>query len=213
MSTRILLADDHEIVRFGLKIVLELCQEFVVVGDVANGRDAVSKADLLKPDIVIMDIAMPELNGIDATRMILKRHPEIRIIIYSMYQTDEYIYQACNAGAFGFVLKKSGYLSVIDAVKSVKKGKKYFCEEIGQTEIILSNRVKQFHSPIESLSSREREILQLVVDGNTSARIAEMLSLSPKSVETYRSRLMVKLGVTNISSLVKFAIQHNLTNS
>lgn len=211
MAVKILIADDHAIVRDGLRMILEALNDIVVVGEAGDGRDAVKKAEILKPDVVLMDISMPELNGIEATRMILERLPATRIIVLSMHHTHEHVFRACQAGAMAFLLKESAGSFVVKAVRAVMRGQRYFSEEIEVPDTTNSGSRSHIQSPIESLSLREREVLQLVVEGNTSARIAELLSLSPKSVETYRSRLMLKLGITNIPSLVKFALQHGIT--
>lgn len=212
MPIRILLADDHAVVRDGLKMILEMRGDMRVVGEAMNGRDAVAKAESLRPDVVVMDVAMPELNGIEATQMIREILPSTRVLILSVHHTTEHIFRAIQAGAGGYILKESAGTEVVKAVWSVMKGHLYFgrgveaspdtwCRECGDAR----------KSPLERLSTREREVLQHVVEGKTSAEIAERLSLSPKSVETYRSRLMVKLDVGNIPSLVKFAILHGIT--
>lgn len=211
MPVRILIADDHAIVRDGLKMILESQREMSVVGEAKNGREALEQAVALRPDVILMDISMPELNGIEATRMIHEQLPKARIIILSMHHTDEHVFRGCQAGAMAFLLKESAGASVVKAIAAVMRGKTYFGEGVQSPDMSLYGSRVQQQSPLDSLSLREREVLQLVVEGNTSARIAEALSLSPKSVETYRSRLMLKLGISNIPSLVKFALQHGIT--
>ncbi len=208
MTVRILIADDHALVRDGLRMILEAEDDLSVVGTAANGRDAIAQAEALRPDVIIMDIAMPQLNGIEATAIICSALPEARVIVLSMHQTREHVHRAMQAGAEGYILKESAGTEVVKAVRSVMKGHRYFSHGL------------DFHpaahppkSPLDLLSRREREVLQLVVEGRTSAEIADALSLSPKSVETYRSRLMLKLGLTNIPSLVKFALLHGITPS
>jgi DNA-binding NarL/FixJ family response regulator len=213
-SITVFIADDHAVVRDGLRLLLESQVDIKVVGDAADGRQAIMQVQRLCPDVVIMDIAMPELNGIDATRLIRKNCPSTQVIILSMHATTEHIFQAIYAGALGYVLKESAGIEVVKAVRTVYAGDRYISRKID--EIMVENYISQrmthgAKSPLESLSYREREVLQLVVEGKSSAEIADVLLLSPKTVETYRSRLMHKLGIRDIPSLVKFAIQHGLT--
>lgn len=212
MPVRILIADDHAVVREGLKMILESQKNLVVVGTAVNGNDAIEKAVALRPDVILMDIAMPELNGIEALRIIGDQTPHARVIILSMHSTNEHVFRAVQAGARGYILKESAGSHVVKAIRAVIKGHEYFCDDI---DILSLRRTfggrSSVQSPLDSLSSREREVLQLVVEGKTSVEISEILALSPKSVETYRSRLMLKLGITNIPALVKFALQHGIT--
>jgi DNA-binding NarL/FixJ family response regulator len=211
MTVKILIVDDHAVVRDGLRMILEAKRDLSVVGTAANGRDAVAKAEALRPDVVLMDIAMRDLNGIEATRLICRAAPSVRVIILSMYHTGEHVYRALEAGARGYVLKESAGDEVVKAVRSVMQGRSYFGKGVEHPSKggRLAGR-RQQKSPLDSLSTREKEVLQLVVEGKTSVEIAETLALSPKSVETYRSRLMKKLGVRNIPSLVMFAVQHRI---
>jgi DNA-binding NarL/FixJ family response regulator len=212
MPVKILIVDDHAVIREGLRLILESLDEMTVVGEALDGRDAIEKAGALKPDVIIMDITMPEMNGIEATRMICESLPTVKIIILSMHHTNEHIFRAIQAGARAYLLKESAGAWVVKAVHAVMKGHYYFGAGV-EAPPNLSHAGKQSRhsSPLDSLSQREREVIQLVVEGKTSAEIAEILYLSPKSVETYRSRLMLKLGVTNIPSLVKYAILHGIT--
>jgi DNA-binding NarL/FixJ family response regulator len=212
MPVRILIVDDHAIVREGLKMILESLNDLSVVGEAGNGREALAQAEALLPDVIIMDIAMPELNGIEATRMIRERLPAVRVIILSMHQTNEHVFRAMQAGASAYLLKESAGFSVVDAVRAVMRGLLYFGEGIEAPNKPKSGNHTPQKSPLDSLSRRERETLQLVAEGNSNAAIAELLHISPKSVETYRSRLMLKLGVSNVSDLVKFALQHGVTS-
>ncbi len=214
MTVTVFLVDDHSVVRDGLKLLLETQPDIKVVGDAANGRDAVLRLAKLRPDVVIMDIIMPELNGIEATRKVVEICPSTKIVILSMYSTPEHIFQAFHAGAYGYILKESAGSEVVEAVRSVHKGKRYLSEKI--SGIVIDDYVKQRQmseskSPLARLSQREREILQLLAEGKTSAEMARMLFVSPKTIETYRSRLMRKLGINDLPALVKFAIQHGLT--
>jgi len=214
MSITVLLADDHAVLRDGLRLLLEAHPDIKVVADVANGRDAVSKATQLSPDIVIMDIAMPELNGIEATRQIREVCPSAQIIILSIYSTSEHIFQALQAGACGYLLKESAGIEIVNAVRAVHAGQRYLSQKISDRVVddyITQRKAVEAKSPLAHLSPREREILQLVVEGKSSTEIAKVLYLSSKTVDTYRTRLMKKLDISDIPSLVKFAIQHGLT--
>jgi DNA-binding NarL/FixJ family response regulator len=215
MPIRVILADDHAVVLDGLRVLLESQGDISVVGTAGDGRTAVALARELLPDIVVMDISMPELNGIDATCELLEALPTVRVIILSMHSTSEHIYRALQAGARGYVIKESAGKEVVKAVVAVHAGKRYISEKI--SDLIIDDYVLRKDdtltpSPLARLSLREREVLQLVVEGRSSAEIAGTLFLSPKSVDTYRSRLMQKLGVKDLSSLIKFAIQHGLTS-
>jgi len=205
-----MLADDHAVVRDGLRALLEGGNDLQVVGVAGNGREAVSEALRLRPDIVIMDIAMPELDGVEATRRIVERSPETRVLILSMYLSAEHIYRALQAGAQGYVLKESAGEEVVDAIRTLRAGKRYLSHRITETVIDDYLREGTNVSPLDSLSLRERDVLQLVVEGRTNAAIAQALSLSPKTVETYRARIMKKLKVKDTVELVKFSMRHGL---
>lgn len=214
MAIRVFLADDHAVMRDGLRLLLESEDGITVAGEAANGRQAVLQVKQLSPDVVVMDIAMPELNGIEATKQIRKTCPSTQVVILSMYATPEHIFRALRAGAKGYLLKESAGKELMESVYAVYAGRQYLSRRISETVIYdyenwLDNATPR--SPLELLSNREREILQSVVEGKSSMDIAKILCLSPKTVETYRSRLMKKLGVSNIPSLVKFAIQHGIT--
>lgn len=210
----VLIADDHAMLRDALAYMLTAQPDIAVVGGAGDGREAVELVRQLRPDVVVMDIWMPELNGIDATLQITGISPQTRVIILSMQGTSEHLYRSLQAGAYGYLLKGSAGKMLVEAVRAVHAGNRYFSEEM--THVLVEDFVQQRErgpqvSPLERLSAREREILQLVVEGKSSAEIAEVLTLSPKTVETYRSRLMAKLGIKDVPSLVKFAVQHGLT--
>jgi DNA-binding NarL/FixJ family response regulator len=214
MSITVFLADDHAVVRDGLRFLLEAQHDIKVIGDAANGRDAVRQVAKLRPDVVIVDIAMPDLNGIEATRQIRETHPSAQVIILSMHSTTEHVFRALQAGARGYLLKESAGVEVISAVRAVYAGSRYLSEKISNQVIddyVRQRDAVEAQSPLARLSPREREVLQLVVEGKSSAEIADILFLSPNTVETYRSRLMQKLGISDLPGLVKFAIQHGLT--
>jgi DNA-binding NarL/FixJ family response regulator len=210
MPVSVMLADDHAVVRDGLRALLEAGNDLQVVGVAGNGREAVAEALRLRPDIVIMDIAMPELDGVEATRRIVERSPETRVLILSMYLSAEHIYRALQAGAQGYVLKESAGEEVVDAIRALRAGKRYLSHRITETVIDDYLREGTNVSPLDSLSLRERDVLQLVVEGRTNAAIAQALSLSPKTVETYRARIMKKLKVRDTVELVKFSMRHGL---
>jgi DNA-binding NarL/FixJ family response regulator len=211
MTITVLIADDHAVIRDGLRLLLEGQADLRVVGQVADGREAVREALRLQPDVVIMDLAMPLLNGIDATTLILEKCEATRVVILSMHSTVEHVYRALQAGATGYLRKESAGSEVVDAVRAVHAGRRYLSQKITETVVDEYIRKRAVESPLESLSMREREILQLIVEGHSGVDIARLLSLSPKTVDTYRSRMMAKLGVADLASLVKFAIQHGLT--
>ena len=214
MSITVLLADDHAVLRDGLRLLLEAQHDIRVIADAANGRDAVRQVVKLCPDVVIMDIAMPELNGIEATRQIREVCPSAQVIILSIYSTSEHIFQALQAGACGYLLKESAGIEVVHAVRAVHAGQRYLSQKIADRVVdgyITQRKAVEAKSPLARLSPREREILQLVVEGKSSTEIAEVLYLSSKTVDTYRTRLMKKLDISDIPSLVKFAVQHGLT--
>jgi len=208
---RVLLADDHAVVRDGLRALLDAQPAIEVVGDVANGREAVREAQKLQPDIVIMDIAMPDLNGIEATLQIQDVAASTQIVILSMHSTTEHIFRALQAGARGYLLKDSAGAEVAEAVRVVHGGRRYLSHRIAAA--VIDDYISERHrtSPLDSLSRRERQILQLIAEGKTSAEVGTMLFLSPKTIETYRSRMMRKLGIGDVPNLVKFAIQHGIT--
>ena len=207
----VLLADDHAVVRDGLGVLLERSGGIRVVAVADDGRAAVAEARRLQPMVIVMDIAMPQLNGIDATMEILRVLPDTKVVILSMHYSREHVYRALHAGALGYVLKESAGAEVVQAVKAVAAGRRYLSAKITNTVVEDYVREGPREGPLESLSTRERQILQLTVEGRSSAEIAGTLHLSPKTVDTYRSRLMQKLGLDDLPALVKFAIQNGLT--
>jgi len=208
---RIVLADDHAVVRDGLRVLLQAQPDFEVVGDAANGREAMRLTQQLHPDVVVMDIAMPELNGIEATLQIHDVAPATQVLILSMHSTTEHIFRALHAGARGYLLKDSAGAEVVDAVRVVHAGRRYLSPKIASTVIDDYISERQRASPLDSLSRRERQILQLVAEGKSSAEAAAMLFLSPKTVDTYRSRMITEIGHCRRAEPVKFAIQHGVT--
>lgn len=210
MSISIYIADDHSILRDGLAAILQTQEDIEIVGGGDNGRQAVKEVVRLQPDLVIMDIVMPNLNGIEASMLLRHSAPESKVIILSMYGTREHIFRALQAGAKGYLLKSSAAVELLNAVRAVHAGQRYLSQKISGAVIddyLLGVRTV---SPLETLSVREREVMQLVAEGHSSSQVAAILSLSPKSIDTYRSRLMQKIGVSDFPGLVKFSILHGL---
>jgi DNA-binding NarL/FixJ family response regulator len=207
---RILIVDDHSIVRDGLALLIERESGMKVVGFAASGEEAVTATRRLKPDLIIMDLMLPALNGIDATRRILSEFPGTRIIALSACHTSEQVSRALRAGALGFVMKTEAATELLRAVQMVTAGKQYVSPAITALFADGAPSMPFPKSPFELLSSREREVVQLIVAGSTSSDIAAHLSLSRKTVDTYRGRIMVKLGVANRSALIRFALEYEL---
>jgi DNA-binding NarL/FixJ family response regulator len=211
MPIRILIADDHGVVAEGLKHLVEAESDMEVVALVEDGREAVQQARDLQPDVVLMDLSMPELNGADATRAILQRDPKCRVIVLSMYSQREYVRRALKAGAAGYVVKRSAAKEVVEAIRAVHAGQRYLSPRVADVVLEDYSDEKQ-DDPLARLSAREREVLQLLAEGRTGAEIAQRLSLSQKTVETYRARLVEKLGIRDLAGLVRFAIQRGLVS-
>ena len=208
MAIRILIADDHGVVAEGLKSLAEAEPGIEVVGIVADGREAVQHARESKPDVVVMDMSMPELNGADATRAILQNDPSCRVIVLSMYAEREYVRRALKAGAMGYVVKRSAAKELVDAIRAVHAGQRYLSPRVA--DVVIEAGADDKDDPLSRLSMREREVLQLLAEGHTGAVIAQRLSLSQKTVETYRARLVEKLGIRDLPGLVRFAIQRGI---
>jgi DNA-binding NarL/FixJ family response regulator len=211
MTISVFLVDDHRVLRDGLRILLESQDDIKVVGEAEDGKKAIASITSLRPDVAVMDITMPEMNGIDAAQTIHETLPEIGIVILSIHSDLEHIFRALQAGAQGYLLKESAGSEVISAVRAVYLGRRYLSPSVRDTVMEAHLQDRQVHSPLDLLSMREREVLQLTVEGHSSATIAEKLELSPKTVDTYRSRLMGKLGVHDLTELVRFAIKHGIT--
>ena len=214
MTISIFLADDHPVVRAGLRLIIEVQPDLKVIGEVDIGWDAVQQAEKRCADIVIMDIAMPQLNGVEATKQIRAVCPTTEVIILSMHASAKHIFRALKAGAKGYLLKGSASNEVVEAIRAVKVGQRYLSQKISE-EVrgeLSRQSLDRIEDPLDRLSSREREVLQLVVEGKSSPEIANQLHLSVKTVETYRYRVMQKLNLADLPSLVKFAIQHGLTS-
>jgi len=208
---RVFVADDHAIVREGLVRLLQLQPDLVVVGTCADGRESLQQMRALLPDVAVLDISMPGLNGIEVTAQLQQLGLAVAVVILSMYSSTEYVFRALEVGAKAYLQKESAAAEIVDAIRAVHGGRKYLDSRIAG---IVAGHVGQGlgRGPMETLSRREREILQLVAQGHSSTQIGKLLSLSPKTVDTYRSRLMHKLGLADVVSLVKFAIQQGLVS-
>lgn len=213
MTIKVFIADDHTIVCDGLRALLETQPDIEVVGTAGDGREAIQLIGRLAPDVAIMDIAMTDLNGIEATRTISERHPSTRVLILSIYSSAEHVHRALQAGAKGYLLKSSAGKELIHAVRTVHAGTRYLSPKIADTVIDDYLGGNRRTSPLDGLSSRERQVLQLLAEGKSGAVIAQMLSVSPRTVETYRRRMMQKLGVSDFPTLIKFAIQQGITTA
>jgi DNA-binding NarL/FixJ family response regulator len=211
MTISVFLVDDHRVLRDGLHMLLASQADITVVGEAENGKQAIEGITKIMPDVVLMDITMPELNGIDAAKIIHEKLPETKIIILSVHSDTEHIFRALQGGAHGYLLKESAGSEVISAVRAVYLGDRFLSSGLRDKFEDSQFMQDQTQSPLELLSLREREVLQLTVEGHSSAAIAEKLKLSPKTVETYRSRLMGKLDLHDLPELVRFAIKHGIT--
>jgi DNA-binding NarL/FixJ family response regulator len=210
---RILLADDHTVVRQGLRKVLEDRPEWEVVAEAGDGREAVRQAEQHKPDIAILDVAMPLLNGIETTRQITRRVPNTRVLVLSMHADEAYVTQMLQAGATGYLLKDSADVDLIQAVSEVAKGKSFFSPAIAR--VMLDDYVRQLADKgvtdrYQSLSEREREIFQLIAEGKTNKEIASLLSISPSTVETHRAHIMEKLDLHSAAEIVLYAVRRGV---
>ena len=212
MAIRVLIADDHTLVAEGLRDLVEMQTDMQVIAVVGDGREAVRRAMEDNPDVVLMDIAMPLLNGTEATRTIQERCPQVRVIVLSAYSDPIHVYRALQAGARGYISKKSVAKAVVNAIRVVHEGRHYLSEQL--TDGVIDHVVHKAASddPLLRLSSRERQVLQMLAEGHSVTDISKQLSLSPKTVETYRARMMQKLGIGDFASLIRFAIVQGVTS-
>jgi two-component system response regulator NreC len=207
---RILLADDHKLVRQGFRLILVSQDDMEVVGETGNGREAVELARTIKPDVVVMDVTMPELNGIEATRRIREISPHIRVLALSVHRDSVYVREIVRAGAEGYLLKESADTDLLAAVRAVAEGNSYLSPEISGA--ILKDYRKHVTNPMDLLTSREREILQLIAEGKTNKEIAGTLNLSVYTVDGHRTRIMDKLNLHSVGELVRFAVRNGLVD-
>jgi two-component system response regulator NreC len=212
MTVSILLADDHQVVRLGLRALLEAEADFKIVGEAADGLEAKAMVERLQPDMLILDLMMPGLNGMEVTRQARQLSPRTKIIILSMQANEAYVLEALRHGASGYVLKQSNMAELVQAIRQVLEGRNYLSPEFTQRAIEAYKQKAEAatHDPYDTLTTREREVLQLAAEGHTSPEIAEKLFLSPRTVEMHRSNLMRKLGLANQTELVRYALWRGL---
>jgi len=205
---RILLADDHAVVRRGFQMILAEQSDMEIVGEAGNGREALELAAKLKPDVVVMDVAMPELNGIEATRRMAEHAPHARVLALSMHKDSVYVREILRAGARGYLLKDSVAADLVSAVRAIAAGEGYLSPAV--SDAVLDDYRRHVTNPIDLLTSREREVLQMLAEGKTNKEIAGILNLSVYTVDAHRGRIMEKLNVHSINELVRFAVRNGL---
>jgi DNA-binding NarL/FixJ family response regulator len=214
LPLRILIADDHDLVRKGIRSLLEAQKGWEVIGEARDGRDAVEKAAKLKPDVIILDHGMPRLNGLEAVRRIMKVHPQAKVLIVTMHDSDELIREVLDAGARGYVTKSDTGQDLVVAVEALSRNKTYFTSKVDQMVLdrfLQINTGKVDMKPTrDRLTSRQREIVQLLAEGKTSKEVATILGLSTKTVETHRAQIMRRLDCHSVSELVRYAIRNNI---
>ena len=207
---RIVLADDHAVVRQGFKMILAAQPDMEIVGEAGNGREAVELAGRLQPDVVVMDVAMPELNGIEATRRLAEAAPRTRVLALSMHKDSVYVREILRAGAHGYLLKDSLAGDLLAAVRAVARGEGYLSPAVSNA--VLDDYRRHVTDPIDLLSSREREVLQMIAEGKTNKEIAGVLNLSVYTVEAHRGRIMEKLNLHSVNELTRFAVRNGLVD-
>ncbi len=215
---RILLADDHELTRSGLRYLLEKHEDWSVCGEASNGRLAVEMAEKLRPDFAILDMSMPEMNGLEATRQILKKQPQLNILIFTMHETERVIVDVMEAGARGVVLKSDVGENMVAAVESISKGRRFFTSRVAETvvEAYLSKRLEgEKDDPASQfiLTTREREVVQLLAEGKSNKEVADRLGISARTAEGHRSEIMRKLKLGSLADLVRFAIRNGIVQA
>jgi len=210
---KVLIVDDHTLVRDGIRALLELVADVEVVGEATNGREALEKVDELSPDIVLMDLSMPVMGGLEATRRIHREHPEIKVLALTQYDDSEYVIPVIEAGARGYVTKSVAFSELASAIEAVQRGESFLSPSAATALIEQSQQKAPAEGeadPYRRLTDREREILKLVAEGRTTRQIAEMLVVSPKTVEWYKNSLMNKLNIHNKTELIRFAIRKRI---
>lgn len=212
---RILLAEDHRIVRDGLRMLLQSEPDFVVVAEAENGREAVARAKETHPDVAVLDISMPELSGLEATRLIKVESPQTQILILTMHESDEYFFRALEAGASGYVLKKAATQDLIAAARAVARGEAFLYPSVAKK--LIGDYVRRAESDTEqsgyaTLSEREREVLLLLAEGVSNQEIADRLAITPSTLQTHRAHVLEKLGLRTTADLIKYAVQHGLVS-
>src|SRR5215472_9968619 len=205
---RVLLADDHAMVRKGFRLILEAQPDMEIAGEAGNGRQAVDLAEKLHPDVVVMDVAMPELNGIEATRRLASSSPHTRVLALSMHKDSVYVREILRAGARGYLLKDSPAGDLVSAVRAVASGEGYISPAVSNA--VLDDYRRHVTNPVDLLTSREREVLQMLAEGKTNKEIAGVLNLSVYTVDAHRGRIMEKLNLHSINDLVRFAVRNGI---
>lgn len=213
-TLRVILADDHTLVRAGLRSLVEQLKDVTVVAEASNGHEVLSLASAHHPDVVLMDITMPGMNGFEAALRLRKDHPQVKIIILSMHASEEYVLQALRAGASGYLVKDSAPLELGLALQAVARGETYLSPPISRQVVDhYVQRVGQGNQPLAHLTGRQREILQLIAEGGSTKEIARKLNVSVKTVETHRAQLMERLDIHDVAGLVRFAVRHGLVGT
>jgi DNA-binding NarL/FixJ family response regulator len=209
---RIILADDHEIIRGGLRSLLQVRRDWEICGEAANGREAVELAQRLRPDIAIMDLTMPVMNGLEATRQIRKLLPQCEVLMLTMHHSESLMREVLDAGARGYVLKSNAGSMVVNAVEALRHHKPFVCPEVSDLlmKAYLDTDTSRKAPERDVLTSRERELVQLIAEGKSSKEAADMLHISEKTAETHRANLMRKLGIHSVSEIVRYAIRNNM---
>jgi len=210
---RVLIADDHTIVRAGIKALLEKQPDIEIVGETSEGRETVRQVEILQPDIVLMDIAMPGMNGLEATAIITKNFPQVRVLALTMHDEEEYFYEVIRAGAMGYVLKDAAPTELVSAIRALGEGKAFLTPRV--TRILVNDYLKRVESgekvaAYDGLTEREREVLKLIASGNTNQEIANLLHLSVNTVQVHRTHIMEKLNLHNRTELVKYALRRGI---
>jgi len=210
---KVLIVDDHTLVRDGIRSLLELVSDIEVIGEATNGKEALEKVQLLAPDVVLMDLAMPIMGGLEATRRIRKQHPETKVLALTQYDDTDYVVPVIEAGACGFVTKMAAFSELASAIQAVYKGDSYLSPSAA-TALVQEYQQKTSaegdKDSYQQLTDREREVLKLVVEGYTAREIADILVISPKTVEWYKTSLMTKINIHNKTDLIKFAIRKGI---
>jgi DNA-binding NarL/FixJ family response regulator len=211
VTVRIILADDHPMIRHGLRNVLNNTADFQVIGEASDGLEALQQVDLRKPDVLVVDLMMPNLSGLEVLSQVRKISPATHTIVFSMQSADVYVMQALRAGAMGYILKDTGASEIVSAIQSVMHGNQYVSERISRLLNLANSKVQGL--PLDlygTLTAREREVLQMTAEGKSSTEIGELLVISPRTVEIHRSRLMKKLNLRNQAELVRYAINRGI---